>query len=201
MKRGSLSVMSSCCVLIFFFLWEDAFLRSPPPTTRSCCRLGNGWLWSVPGPPSGSPAQASRWTPDRGSQWWARSCTCWQSSGRCPWPRCTRWRAWPGNPPGRSLETPGIDRHLQRRLPYAAEISGRVSWVFALAGSLLQTSDNTSRNSLIKLSLKFGLIVKLEFSTCPNAHENRENTIVHWNVSSFSTQGGNMSIFSMLIFS
>lgn len=95
--------------------------RSHPPTTRSCCRLGSGWLWSVPGLPSGSPARANIQTPGWGPQWWARSCTCWRSSGRCPWPRCTQWMALRGNPPDRSRETPGTDRRPQRRLLCAAE--------------------------------------------------------------------------------
>lgn len=78
-------------VLLYHLPMFPSLNPSPPPTTRTCCRLGSGWLWCAPGLPSGSPAPVNRGTPGWVPRWLARSCTYWQSSGRCPWLRCTRW--------------------------------------------------------------------------------------------------------------
>lgn len=132
-ERGSFSVTCSC---FYRFLYQHLFfsfsfevlmylLVSPslhsPPTTRACCRLDSGWLWSAPLLPSRSPVLVKTQTPGWDPQWWARSCTYWRSSGRCPWPRCTQWMALHGNPPSRSRETPGTDHRPQRQLLCAAE--------------------------------------------------------------------------------
>ena len=88
----SLYNLRSSCKHIPRRFFGTSFSSCKPGIWRPCCAScppsKSGW-------PVGRTCSWSGWLP-------ARTRTCWQSSGRFPGPRCTRWRGWPWSPGGKS---------------------------------------------------------------------------------------------------